>query len=59
MNGNGERVKCLLCGVLMPAEDIQTQWGHMCLRHEACSIEEAKSMTAANFVRIEERSGVK
>jgi len=36
----------------MPAEDIQTQWVYMCHRHEACSIEEAKSMTMPNFVRI-------
>jgi hypothetical protein len=45
-----EKVKCLLCGGSMPADDLLVQIEHMVLWHKATSTEEAERMVRDNFV---------
>ena len=45
-----ERVKCLLCGGTMPADDSKTQVEHMIAWHKANSREEAEQMAKIHFV---------
>ena len=45
-----EKVKCLLCGGTMPADDLEVQVEHMLCWHKATSKEEAQQMAKDNFV---------
>ncbi len=45
-----EKVKCLLCGGTMPADDLEVQIEHMLSLHKATSKEEAQQMAKDNFV---------
>ncbi len=45
-----EKVKCLLCGGTIPADDLEMQTEHMLCWHKATSKEEAERMAGDNFI---------
>jgi hypothetical protein len=47
-----EKVKCMLCGGSMPADDLLVQIEHMVSWHKATSTEEAEQMVKDNFVNL-------